>query len=47
MANGANEGTQRAAQLINDLQDISFAQIGLIMFGTWLVSFIARKALPS
>ena len=46
MENGANEGKQKAAQLLNDFQDISFTQIGLIFFGTWLAIFLARKTLP-
>jgi len=29
MDNGANEGKQKAAQLLNDFQDISFTQTGL------------------
>ena len=46
MENGANEGKQKAAQLLNDFQDISFTQIGLIFFGTWLAILLARKTLP-
>ena len=42
----ANDNQQKAAQLINDLQDISFTKIGLILFGTWLIIQIARKLLP-
>ncbi len=42
----ANDSQQKAAQLINDLQDISFTKIGLIVFGTWLAILIARKLLP-
>ena len=40
------QGQQKAAQLINDLQDISFTKIGLILLGTWLVIFVARKLFP-
>jgi small-conductance mechanosensitive channel len=40
------QGQQKAARLINDLQDISFAEIGMILLGTWLVILLARKLLP-
>ena len=39
-------GQQKAANLLNDLQDISFTKIGLILVGTWLVILLARKLLP-
>ena len=39
-------GQQKAAQLINDLQDISFTKVGLIVAGTWLAIAIAHRALP-
>lgn len=42
----AEQGQQKAARLINDLQDISFTKIGLILLGTWLVILLARKLLP-
>ena len=42
----AEQGQQKAARLINDLQDISFAKIGLILLGTWLIILLARKLLP-
>ncbi len=42
----AEEGGQKAAKLLNDLQDISFTKIGLILVGTWLVILLARKLLP-
>ncbi|WP_298188618.1 mechanosensitive ion channel domain-containing protein [uncultured Pseudomonas sp.] len=41
-----HENQQKTAQLIYDLQDISFTKIGLILFGTWLVVLIARRLLP-
>jgi small conductance mechanosensitive channel len=41
-----DQGQQKAAQLINDLQDISFTKIGLILFGTWLIILLTRKLLP-
>ena len=42
----ADEGKEKAAQLINNLQDISFTKIGLIVVGTWLAIFLARRLLP-
>jgi small conductance mechanosensitive channel len=45
MASAAEE-TKKAAKLLNDLQDISFTKIGLILAGTWLVVLIARTLLP-
>lgn len=42
----AAEGKEKAAALINDLQDISFTKIGLIVVGTWLAILLARKVLP-
>ena len=42
----AELGQQKAARLINDLQDISFTKIGVILVGTWLVILLARKLLP-
>ena len=46
MASAAEEGKEKAAQLVNDLQDISFTKIGLIVVGTWLAILLARKLLP-
>lgn len=43
---GAEEGSEQAAKLINDLQDISFGKIILIVLITWLVIYVARKLLP-
>ena len=42
----AEQSQQKAASLINDLQDISFTEIGLILLGTWLIILLARKLLP-
>ena len=39
----AHEGQQKAAQLINDLQDISFTKIGLIVAGTWLAILLVAQ----
>ena len=36
----------KAAQLLNDLNDISFFDIGLIVLLTWLAIVFVRKALP-
>ena len=41
----AEQGQQKAVRLINDLQDISFTKIGLILLVTWLVILLARKVL--
>ncbi len=40
------EGAENAGRLINDLQDISFWRIGLIVAGTWLTVWLIRKLLP-
>lgn len=42
----AEQGQQKAGRLINDLQDISFTKIGMILLGTWIVILLARKLLP-
>ncbi len=42
----AEEGRIRAAQLINDLQEISFTKVALIVVGTWAAIIVARKTLP-
>lgn len=42
----ADEGRQQAARLFNDLQDISFTKIGLILAGTWLVIELSSRLLP-
>jgi len=34
------------SQLFNDLQDINFLQIGLILVGVWAGIFLARRVLP-
>ena len=43
---GIKEGQAKAAQLINDLQDISLSKIGLIVLGTWIAIALARRVLP-
>lgn len=43
---GINNGQEKAAQLINDLQDISFTKIGLIVLGTWIAIVLAHRVLP-
>ena len=40
------DGQHKAARLINDLQDISFTKIGLIVAGTWLAIVLAHRVLP-
>lgn len=42
----AEAGKEQAVQLINDLQDISLAKIGLIIIGTWLAIVLVRRVLP-
>lgn len=46
MPSAADQGKQAAAKLINDLQDISFLEIGVIVLGTWLAIYVTRKVLP-
>lgn len=43
---GSDETGQKAAKLINDLQDISFLQITLIVLGTWATILVVRRAFP-
>lgn len=43
---GAAEGQEKAAQLINNLQDISFGKVGLIILATWAAITVAHKVLP-
>lgn len=42
----ADAGKEKAAQLINNLQDISLTKIGSIIFGTWLAILLVRRILP-
>ena len=42
----ADQGKKAAGQLINDLQDISFLEIGVIVVGVWLAIYVTRKVLP-
>ena len=46
MEDGIQDGQEKAAQLINDLQDISFTKIGLIVAGTWIAIVLAHRVLP-
>ncbi len=41
-----DEAGQKAAKLINDLQDISFVKIALIVLGTWVIIFFVRRTFP-
>lgn len=43
---GANELKEQVGNLFNDLQDISFAKISLILIGTWGAFLLARRVLP-
>lgn len=40
------DGQQKATQLIYDLQDISFTEIGLILGGTWLAIVLTSRLFP-
>ncbi len=42
----ATEGTQKAAKLLNDLQDINFTEIVIVIVGAWLVTLAANKLFP-
>ncbi len=44
---GAEESGQKAARLINDLQDISILRIALIVAGTWLAIYLVRRIFPN
>ncbi|MGC1503315.1 MAG: mechanosensitive ion channel domain-containing protein [Sulfitobacter sp.] len=39
-------GSEQAVKLINDLQDISFTEIVLVILGTWLAIFAVRNVVP-
>ncbi len=41
-----DKGRDDAVKLLNDLQDISFGKIALIVIGTWLAIQAARRVLP-
>ncbi|MDY8109812.1 mechanosensitive ion channel [Fulvimarina sp. 2208YS6-2-32] len=43
---GSDQSGEQAAKLLNDLQDISFWQIGLVIVTAWLVIAGARLILP-
>ena len=45
-SSAAEEGQKKAAALINNLQDISFTKIGLIVVGTTVAIILVRKLLP-
>lgn len=42
----AEETGEQSARIINNLQDISFTRIGLILLGTWLAIWLVRMILP-
>lgn len=46
MPTAADQGKKAAAKLINDLQEISFLEIGGIVVGIWLAIYLTRKVLP-
>ncbi|WP_299818035.1 mechanosensitive ion channel domain-containing protein [uncultured Jannaschia sp.] len=41
-----DEASEKAAKLINDLQDISFVKIALIVLGTWAIIVFVRRTFP-
>ena len=45
-SSAAEQGQAKAADLINNLQDISFTKIGLIVVGTTVAIILVRKLLP-
>ena len=42
----AEEGGEAAGKLLNDLQDISFGRIALIVVGAWLLIAVTRRVIP-
>ncbi len=46
VAEVASKGGEKAAQLLNDLQDISFVKIATIVIGCWLILAVVRRVLP-
>ena len=46
MATGAQDGQQKAAKLINDLQEISIIEIGLVVVATWALIWTVRRTFP-
>ena len=42
----ADQGKEQATRLINNLQDISFTEIGLILVGAWVSILVVRTVLP-
>ncbi|MGB7347193.1 MAG: mechanosensitive ion channel domain-containing protein [Pirellulaceae bacterium] len=45
-AEGAVAAKDEAVQLINDLQDISFGEIALVIAATWIAIVLVRRVLP-
>ena len=43
---GDDTGAENTVKLINDLQDISFVEILLVIVLTWLAIYVVRKAAP-
>lgn len=46
LAKVADKGSEKAVQLLNDLQDISFIKIAFIIIGSWITLAIVRRVLP-
>lgn len=45
-SSAAQKSQEKAAKLINDLQDISFLKIAMIVLGAWIIIALIRKILP-
>ena len=43
---GASESKENAAKLLNNFQDISFTEIGVVLVGAWLGILFVRTVLP-
>ncbi|TWT93617.1 mechanosensitive ion channel family protein [Neorhodopirellula pilleata] len=43
---GAESAQSDAIKVLNDLQDISFWQIGIVIVGSWLIITLSRRLLP-
>ncbi len=46
MAGGVQEGQEKAAKLINDLQEISVIEIAVVVIATWATIYFVRLASP-
>lgn len=44
--NAADSGSEKAAKLLNDLQEINFLEILMVVAATWLAIWLIRRTLP-